>query len=184
VALIQYIRFNKGLTFIMPLLTGGTVFACKVCTVRLNDISLTQNSIEMKKLMIIVALAVVANVGFGQTTTPPPADLASIDWVASTHDFGKIKQGVPASFEFKFTNKGKAPLVITNAQPSCGCTTPSWTHEPVMPGGEGHVKATYNAANPGAFDKTITVTANIEGGVVVLHIKGEVEVAAPVVKPN
>jgi hypothetical protein len=86
------------------------------------------------------------------------------------------------TYEFKFTNKGKAPLVIANAQPSCGCTTPSWTRDPVMPGGDGHVKATYNASNPGAFDKTITVSANIEGGVVVLHIKGEVE--APVVKAN
>ncbi len=138
----------------------------------------------MKKLMFFAVLAMVANVGFSQTTTAPAADLASIEWGASTHDFGKIQQGVPATFDFQFTNKGKTPLVIANAQPSCGCTTPSWTHEPVMPGGEGHVKATYNAANPGAFDKTITVTANIEGGVTVLHIKGEVEAAAPAVKPN
>lgn len=138
----------------------------------------------MKKLMFIAALALVASAGFSQTTTTPAADLASIEWVASTHDFGKIKQGVPATFEFKFTNKGKAPLVIANAQASCGCTTPIWTHEPVMPGGEGHVKATYNASNSGAFDKTITVTANVEGGVVVLHIKGEVEATAPMGKPN
>jgi len=134
--------------------------------------------------MFIAALALVANVGFSQTTSTPSSDLAAIEWVASSHDFGKIKQGVPATFEFKFTNKGKTPLVISNAQPSCGCTTPSWTHDPVMPGGEGHVKATYNASNPGAFDKTITVSANIEGGVVVLHIKGEVEAAPAVVKPN
>ena len=136
----------------------------------------------MKKLLFITALALVANAGFGQTTTAAKSDLATIVWAASTHDFGKIKQGVPVTYEFKFTNKGKAPLVIANAQPSCGCTTPSWTRDPVQPGGEGHVKATYNALNVGAFDKTITVSANIEGGVVVLHIKGEVE--APVTKPN
>jgi hypothetical protein len=138
----------------------------------------------MKKLMFIAVLAFIANVGFGQTTTPPKQDLAVIEWAASAHDFGKIPQGKPVTYEFKFTNKGKTPLVITNAQPSCGCTTPSWTREPVMPGGEGHVKATFNASAAGPFDKTVTVSANIEGGIVMLHIKGEVEAAPPVTKPN
>ena len=139
----------------------------------------------MKKLMFIAILAAIANVGFSQTgatTTTPKSDVGEFEWTASAHDFGKIKQGVPVTYEFKFTNKGKSPLVITNAQGSCGCTTPNWTHEPVMPGGEGVVKATFNAMAVGPFDKTVTVTANIDGGVVVLHIKGEVE--APVVKPN
>ncbi len=134
--------------------------------------------------MFIAALALVANVGFGQTATTAKSDLAEFEWVDSTHDFGKIKQGVPVSFEFKFTNKGKAPLVIANAQPSCGCTTPSWTHEPVMPGGEGHVKATFNAMAGGPFDKTVTVTSNVEGGVVMLHIKGEVILPEAPVKVN
>jgi hypothetical protein len=139
----------------------------------------------MKKLMFIAVLALVANVGFSQTaatTTSPKSDVGEFEWTASTHDFGKIKQGVPVTHEFKFTNKGKTPLVITNAQGSCGCTTPNWTRDPVMPGGEGVVKATFNAMAVGPFDKTISVTANVDGGVVVLHIKGEVE--APVVKPN
>lgn len=138
----------------------------------------------MKKLMFFAALALITTTGFGQTATTAKSDLAEFEWVASTHDFGKIKQGVPVTFEFKFSNKGKTPLVITNAQPSCGCTTPSWTKEPVMPGGEGHVKATFNAMAAGPFDKTVTVTANIEGGVVMLHIKGEVVLPEAPVKPN
>jgi hypothetical protein len=139
----------------------------------------------MKKLMFIAALALIANIGFSQTATTaitPKSDVGEFEWTASTHDFGKIKQGVPVTYEFKFTNKGKSPLVITNAQGSCGCTTPNWTHDPVMPGSEGAVKATFNAMAVGPFDKTVTVTANVDGGVVVLHIKGEVE--APVAKPN
>ncbi len=138
----------------------------------------------MKKLMIIAVLALVANTGFSQATTASKSDMAVIQWDAATHDFGKIKQGVPVSHEFKFTNKGKVPAVITNAQPSCGCTTPNWTRDPVMSGGEGYVKATFNAMAIGPFDKVITVTANTEGGVVMLHIKGEVEGAPAVVKPN
>jgi len=70
-------------------------------------------------------------------------------------------------------------MVITNVAASCGCTTPDWTRDPIMPGGEGFVKATYNAASPGAFNKTVTVTSNIENGFVQLFIKGEV---APVVQ--
>jgi len=140
----------------------------------------------MKKVMFIVALAFVANLGWSQNTPVAKQDAAVIQWEASTHDFGKIKQGVPVTYEFKFTNKGKVPAVITNAQPSCGCTTPSWTRDPVLGGGEGHVKATFNAMALGPFDKVITVSANTEGGTILLHIKGEVE-AAPTtatVKPN
>ena len=138
----------------------------------------------MKKLMIIAVLALVANTGFSQATTASKSDMAVIQWDAATYDFGKIKQGVPVTHEFKFTNKGKVPAVITNAQPSCGCTTPNWTRDPVMGGGEGYVKATFNAMAIGPFDKVITVTANTEGGVVMLHIKGEVEGTPAVVKPN
>src|SRR5213078_2163601 len=97
------------------------------------------------------ALAFVASTGFSQTTTAAKSDMAVIQWDAATYDFGKIKQGVPVTHEFKFTNKGKVPAVITNAQPSCGCTTPNWTKEPIPPGGQGFVEATFNAASPNPF---------------------------------
>jgi hypothetical protein len=102
------------------------------------------------------------------------ADVAVFAWDNTTHDFGKVKQGVPVTHEFKFTNSGKVPLVITNVQPSCGCTTPEWTRDLVMPGGQGLIKATFNAASTGGFNKTVTVTANIETGFIQLTIKGEV----------
>lgn len=133
--------------------------------------------------MFLVVVALITHVGYSQSQ-PAKSENAVLQWEASTHDFGKIKQGVPVSYEFKFTNKSKVPAVITNAQPSCGCTTPSWTREPVMQGGEGHVKATFNAQAIGPFDKVITVTANTEGGMVLLHIKGEVEAPTPAAKPN
>lgn len=138
--------------------------------------------------MILGAMVFLASTGFSQKAADAKTDLAVIQWDGATHDFGKIKQGVPVTHEFKFTSKGKVPAVITNAQPSCGCTTPSWTRDPVMSGGEGYVKATFNAQAIGPFDKVITVTANTEGGVVMLHIKGEVEgtqgAVNPAPKPN
>jgi len=135
----------------------------------------------MKKLLFIAVFAVLAGSATAQqipaTTlgkSEVRTDVAVFTWDNTTFDFRKIKQGVPATHEFKFTNTGKTPLVITNVQASCGCTTPDWTKEPVMPGGQGFIKATYSAASSGAFNKTVTVTANIETGFVQLTIKGEV----------
>ena len=91
-----------------------------------------------------------------------------------THDFGKVAQGVPASYEFKFKNTGNQPVVISNVQASCGCTTPEWTNTPVLPGKSGFIKASYNAAAMGAFNKSITVTSNATNGTQVLYIKGTV----------
>ena len=102
----------------------------------------------------------------------PRADASSFKWSEETWDFGTIPQGVPVTHAFKFTNVGKEPLVISKVDKSCGCTTPKWTVEPVMPGQEGHVTATFNAAAAGGFNKTVTVHSN--AGDKVLHIKGTV----------
>ncbi len=139
----------------------------------------------MKKVVFIAVFACLASWSFAQegeirgtlSKNEVNVDVAVFSWDASVHDFGKIKQGIPVTHEFKFTNTGKAPLVVVNAQPSCGCTTPDWTKTPVPPGGSGFIKATFNAASAGPFNKTITVTANVEGGSMYLSIKGEVLVA-------
>ena len=132
----------------------------------------------MKQFLFVVALMLVATAGFSQATASataaPKADVAIAAFDAQTFDFGKIKQGVPATHEFKFTNTGTVPLIITNVQASCGCTTPDWSRDPILPGGRGFIKATYSAASAGNFNKTVTVTANVEGGTVQLTIKGEV----------
>lgn len=137
----------------------------------------------MRKLLFLAAFALITSIGYAQEMTGTinknevNQAVAAFNWESSTHDFGKIKQGIPVTHEFKFTNTGKAPLIIVNAQPSCGCTTPDWTKTPVEPGGSGFIKATFNAGVAGPFNKTVTVTANVEGGFVLLTIKGEVIVA-------
>ena|SRR5258708_39850638 len=128
----------------------------------------------MKKLALFAGLVLIANAGFSQAPVTASTDVAVATFETQNFDFGKIKQGVPATHEFKFTNKGKVSMVITNVTASCGCTTPDWTKNPIAPGGQGFVKATFNAAGVGAFDKSVTVTANVETGVVILRIHGEV----------
>ena len=103
-----------------------------------------------------------------------PTSMAKFKWEKTTHDFGKIEQGKPVSVEFIFTNTGSTPLVISEVRGSCGCTVTQYTKEPIAPGKTGNVKATYNAAAMGAFNKSVRVTANVEGGNETLFIKGEV----------
>jgi len=129
-----------------------------------------------KKLSL---LGLFMAVGFFAVAQTASADLAVPKFENQTIDFGKIKQGEPVTHEFKFTNTGKVPMIITNVTASCGCTTPDWTKDIIPPGGKGFVKATYNAASPGAFNKSVTVTANVDTGFVQLFIKGEVLTASP-----
>jgi len=93
------------------------------------------------------------------------------------HDFGTIREEAgPVSYEFVFTNTGKTPLVISNVRPSCGCTTPGWSKEPIAPGETGTITAQYNPNNrPGTFRKSITVTSNAEPSTSVLYIQGVVQ---------
>lgn len=122
-----------------------------------------------RTLFFSVALTLVA-----VTVLFANALMGAFDWTNATYEFGKIPQGKPVTAVFKFTNKGDAPLIISSARGSCGCTGVDYTKEPVMPGKTGEVKATYNAAAMGAFNKTVTVESNAEGGVVTLMFKGEV----------
>lgn len=90
------------------------------------------------------------------------------------HDFGTIPEGPKAEYEFSFVNNGSEPIVIQQVHASCGCTTPSYSKEPVKPGKKGAIKAVYNTqGRPAPFNKTITVVSN--AGTKVLVIKGTVE---------
>ncbi|MCC9167944.1 DUF1573 domain-containing protein [Pontibacter harenae] len=91
------------------------------------------------------------------------------------HDFGTIAEGVQATYEFKVENVGNQPVVIAHVQPSCGCTTPDWTKDPILPGKTGIIKAVYNSTGrPGPFHKAITVTSNAATPNTTLYIKGAV----------
>jgi hypothetical protein len=103
------------------------------------------------------------------------ADL-SMKFKTEEHSFGNIPEGPSVSYDFEFTNIGKEPIILSNVQASCGCTTPTWPKEPITPGKSGKITATYSTqGRPGPFTKTITVTSNV--GSKVLKISGTVEKA-------
>lgn len=90
-------------------------------------------------------------------------------------DYGTITRGSDGKREFTFTNNGNVPLIITNAQGSCGCTVPSIPREPIMPGKNGSIGVSYDTNRVGSFTKTVTITSNAaELPTKVLTIKGTV----------
>jgi len=92
-------------------------------------------------------------------------------------DFGTIsEEGGPVSHEFVFTNTTTRPVKILSVQASCGCTTPAWSKEAIAPAQTGFVQASFNPkGRPGTFNKTLTVTTDLDASPVILVIKGQVE---------
>ena len=128
----------------------------------------------MKRLsMIILMLAFGLQYVVAQDQ-PETKVVDPIQWTETIHDFGQIILKKPAKATFTFTNSSEAPVVITNVRSSCGCTVANYTKEPVRPGENGEVSATYNAARVGRFTKTVTVTVDAVKTPIILKIKGEV----------
>ena len=105
-----------------------------------------------------------ANAATPATSAPeekPEGPMPVIEFNTTDHDFGTVSEGQKVSFTYNVKNTGQAPLIIQNAQPSCGCTVPDWTKSPIPVGGSGFVKAEFDThGKTGIQNKTITVTAN------------------------
>jgi len=102
------------------------------------------------------------------------AKVAVIKFKTKVIDYGTIEQNSDGTRFFSFTNEGDAPLLITKVKTSCGCTVPSYSKVPILPGDSGEVEIKYNTNKLGAFTKTITVISNAEGGNKILKIKGNI----------
>jgi len=126
----------------------------------------------MKKIFLLVSLIS----GIFSLSANAQTKTAAISFNEISFNFGNIQEsGGLQTHKFEFTNTGGEPLIIQNVSTSCGCTTPEWTKEPVMPGQKGFVSAAYNPADrPGQFEKYITVQSNAAIQIVKLTISGNV----------
>jgi hypothetical protein len=114
----------------------------------------------------------VFNVGPQQK---PEGPLPVISFEKTEHDFGTIKEGEVVSYSFTFKNTGEAPLIISQVQPSCGCTVPDWSKDPIPVGGEGFVKVEFDSnGKPNVQNKSVTVTANTWPQITTLRFKAMV----------
>lgn len=140
----------------------------------------------MKKILVLLFASVMSFAVQAQNTkvekqtqskqTTKAEKKAEIKFVTEEIDYGTIKQGADGVRVFEFTNTGKAPLIISDATSSCGCTVPSYPkNTPIAPGEKGKIEVKYNTNIIGSIRKTVTIISNAaENPNVALRIKGEV----------
>jgi len=133
----------------------------------------------MKKLFLFCLFAVMtmgaANAQEQKKEAEESEHGPKIVFAEKEHNYGTIQKGGDGNCVFSFTNTGDEPLILSGVRASCGCTTPSWTNKPVMPGKTGEIKVKYNTNNVGGFTKTVTITSNaVNEPRLVVKIKGNV----------
>lgn len=118
----------------------------------------------MKKLTLLLsALFILTALSYAQDSAKSAGPV--ISWEKSAFDFGDIYQGDKVEHTFAFTNTGTEPLIITNVQVTCGCTTPKgWPKDPIPPGGKGELTVGFNSAGKiGKQNKVVTIVSNAVG---------------------
>ena len=132
----------------------------------------------MKKAVLALSLLFVSAAMFAQTQTSAPVQQKKaedyVKFKEMSYNFGKIKQGVPVTHDFLFTNSSEQPVVVESATASCGCTTPTHPMGAIGVAKTDKITAGFNAGTPGPFTKPITVKLAGVDVPVVLTITGEV----------
>lgn len=129
----------------------------------------------MKKFALSLGLLFLGAVAFTSNVNAQVAG-AEVTFDKEVHDYGTVKQGGNGECEFKFTNTGTEPLIISDAKGSCGCTVPEWPKTPIKPGETASIKVKYDTKRVGPINKTVTVTSNATTEPTkTLRIKGTVE---------
>ncbi|MCB0773021.1 MAG: DUF1573 domain-containing protein [Flavobacteriales bacterium] len=134
----------------------------------------------MKKLIATLSLSALALAGFAQENTKAvggSGPMISLD--KEVHDYGTIDQGANGTCEFKVTNTGDQPLIISNCKGSCGCTVPKCDTAPVAPGASTTITVKYDSSRVGPINKSVTITSNaVNAPTKIIRIKGEVKASA------
>ena len=140
--------------YILIFLAAGLFFACNV---RRND-KVVDDAVKQTAAALL--------------------DTTSVQLIDSVYNFGKVAEGEKVTYNFRFKNIGKKPLVITNTSASCGCTVPEKPERPILPGETGFIKVVFNSkGKTGHNQKTITVTANTNPAFPPLLLTGDVTAA-------
>ena len=133
----------------------------------------------MKKIILLSFIAIFSlGMAHAQDVNQQsePINGAKIVFASLEHQYGTIRKGGDGTCVCEFVNEGNEPLILSSVRSSCGCTTPSWTKAPIMPGSKGQIRVRYDTNRVGGFMKTITVKSNsVENPSLVLRIRGTVE---------
>jgi len=123
----------------------------------------------------MMLLAGATTISTSTVTAQEVSNGAQISFEKETHDYGTIKNGANGTCTFEFKNTGNAPLILSNAKGSCGCTVPTWPKEPIAPGATAVISVKYDTKRQGAINKSVTITSNATNEPnKVIRIKGTV----------
>jgi hypothetical protein len=129
----------------------------------------------MKKALFSLLLIFVATAGTSIAQNEVKNG-AKIEFEKEVHDYGTLEYSGDGTCTFEFTNTGNAPLIISNAKGSCGCTVPSWPKEPIAPGATAKITVKYDTKRPGAINKSVTITSNaVNEPTKTVRIKGNIK---------
>ena len=134
---------------------------------------------SVSTLILLSGLSIFSVSSYAQHETlpvsTPKIQGAEITFEKEVHDYGTIEYDSNGDCFFQFTNTGSAPLTISNAVGSCGCTVPEWPREPIKPGETAKLKVTYKTTKVGLINKSVTITSNATNSPTkVIRITGEI----------
>lgn len=151
-------------------------FALVSCDDMAKKVDTSEKAVEVEKPVVKPTLS--SNLVMNTNTAGSSSEKKSgpnFSFTKELHDFGQLIDGEKVSYSFTFTNSGDAPLIISSAKGSCGCTVPDWPKDPIAPGGSGTIDVTFNSSGrSGKQNKKVTLTANTNPSRKVLNITSEV----------
>lgn len=137
----------------------------------------------LKSIFICTALAALISCGNSGNNEDQSSDTlvneaatgGKIEFAEPIFDFGQVKEGEIVEQVYAYTNTGTAPVILSQVSASCGCTTPSYTQTPVLPGQSGEIKVSFDSnGQVGKQQKIVTIVSNAEDKVATIQLRGEV----------
>lgn len=129
----------------------------------------------MKKILLMLLIALLPSLAAADPKEKTPQGKARLRLHENTHHFGDVaRRGGDLEHEFRFTNEGDAPLVLTRVVTSCSCLKAHFHRRPVAPGDEGSIRIVYEPqkSEPGVFNKVIQIYSNAADGREVITVQG------------
>ncbi len=128
----------------------------------------------MKKIILTLNIILIGILATAQPASIGNLNQAKIEFETEIIDYGTIEQHADGIREFKFKNVGNAPLIISEAKKTCGCTVPTWPKAPIKPGESSSIKVKYATDRIGIINKSVILISNAERNSITLKIKGKV----------
>jgi hypothetical protein len=103
------------------------------------------------------------------------SSLGTLQFADTVFNFGKIKSGEIVTHTFVYKNTGNSPVLISDANTSCGCTVPEYKKEPIAVGEDGEIKIKFNSEGKhGMVSKSVYLKTNANPAIQGLIIQGEI----------